>query len=91
MGNTKVVCIGSTPLIADIAEDANINIQLFQEKARQLSETIAEFTVRDVPGVFAAVEAGGKIITPFQVVIEAESSLSLVRRKTEKDIARYGR
>ena len=91
LGNTKTVCIGSTPLIADIADDTNINIALFEEKARALSETIAEFTVRDVPGVFAAVEAGGKIITPFQVIIEAESSVSLVRRKTEEDIVRYGR
>lgn len=88
--NTRVVCMGSTPLISTLAEEASINIDLFKEKARLLAEVVADFSIRGEPGVFVASEAGGKLMTSFKVVIEAETSLDMVRRKSKEEMERFG-
>jgi hypothetical protein len=90
LGNTPLVCVGRTPLIADLHKEVNINPELFREKARWLQESVADITLAGIPGIFYAVEAAGKYIQAFQVIIASDFTAQMIQRKSEEERKRYG-
>lgn len=88
--NTKKICIGPTNLIADLAEEANINFHLYPEKAKLLTELVTEVSVQSIRGTFIAAEYGGELLEPFRAVFKAEEVELLIQRKSEEDRKRYG-